>query len=235
MRLVIVQHHRLETPGFCLTWAASHGLEVLLVDAQRGSFPRLRDSDIVLLLGGPVNVADADAIAWLHAELQWLKALVASGTSVFAICLGAQLLAHVLGAAITPLAQAELGWVSVDFTPELAQELNDDASQIRAVLQWHAQGFALPEGALALASSALTAQQGFLLERRAQRLLAVQFHPEWDASILRTLIAELASDGEKSLLNAALSEASAFAAQQDLTHRLLNYWALRPLPIRCKH
>jgi GMP synthase-like glutamine amidotransferase len=138
--------------------------------------------------------------------------------------LGAQLLAHVLGAQITSLAQAELGWVRIDLTPAFAQELNDDAHQSSTVLQWHGQTFSLPTGAHSLGASASCAQQGFSLERGAQRLMAVQFHPEWDAQILQNLIAEVASGSERTFLTAALAQTLNFAMQQELTHRLLSYW-----------
>ena len=230
-RLIIVQHHPLETAGHISAWAASMGLSLHQVTAWQAELPKLESLDAVLLLGGPYSVHDAQNLAWLRAEKEWLANAIANEHSVFGICMGAQLLAQALGAQVLPwqhvqnqqvrsLPSAELGWVEC----AIADDFSSLLGRTRRVLQWHSESFTLPTGAMLLGSSEQCTQQGFRMQRGAQALMGVQFHPEWDTDLLRGLILELALPHEQLALTSALDEHVAFAAQRALTECLLGSW-----------
>jgi GMP synthase-like glutamine amidotransferase len=92
------------------------------------------------------------------------------------ICLGAQLIADVLGARVTPNKHKEIGWFPVS--------LHEQASILRpfkhftpdfTAFHWHGDTFSLPEGAVALGSSQACHTQGFMFGRR---VMGLQFHLE---------------------------------------------------------
>ena len=69
------------------------------------------------------------------------------------VCLGAQLLASSLGAQVYPGQQAEVGYGTVELTPEGKQDsLFESVAGPVPVFHWHGDTFDLPEGAALLAS-----------------------------------------------------------------------------------
>lgn len=129
---------------------------------QGDSAPQLDDFDWLIIMGGPMNVDDEAHYPWLKAEKALIRAAVDAGKVVLGVCLGAQLVARVLGAQVVPMAQREIGWF-----PVMRQPAADD-SILSSVLperfeafHWHGDRFELPEGALLLASSEACDQQIF--------------------------------------------------------------------------
>jgi len=153
-------------------------------------------ADLLVVLGGPVGVYEADAYPFLSEERQILEARLEAGRPTLGICLGAQQIAATLGAKVAPSGIKEIGFSELTLT---------DAGRVGplrhlegvAVLHWHGDAFQIPEDAENLATTALCATQGFALGRN---VLGLQFHPEVDAcaGIERWLVghaAELASAG----------------------------------------
>lgn len=152
--------------------------------------PPETDVDAIVLLGGATNVVDAPRLPWLAAELDWLAERVAAGTPVLGVCLGAQLLAHVLGAEIARAEPPEIGWHEVELTAEGRVDPVLGALPTRfCSFQWHSWQCALPEGAVALARSPVCLQAF-----RHGSTWGVQFHPEVDEPTLRGWIADVRSD-----------------------------------------
>ncbi|MEL7142421.1 MAG: glutamine amidotransferase [Cyanobacteria bacterium J06573_11] len=130
-----------------------------------------------LVFGGPMSVNDDEP--YLHQEMDWIRQVLAAGLPYLGICLGAQLLAKVLGADVNRHENAveEIGYYPI-FATEEGQSLFSDRME---VYQWHNEGFELPEGAVRLASGKDFPNQAF---RWGDRTYAIQFHPEMTADMV---------------------------------------------------
>ena len=138
--LNLIQHHPAEGPGAIALWAESRGLTLNVFRADLGQLPPVSAAPVILL-GGPYE-ANAGP-AWLETERQWLAASLDQGAAVFAICLGAQLLALSLGGNVRRMDRMETGWTPVTFVD----------GQTLKVLEWHEDAIDLPPNAQLLASS----------------------------------------------------------------------------------
>jgi GMP synthase (glutamine-hydrolysing) len=132
-----------------------------------------------LVMGGPMNVDEVDRHPGLATTRAWLTAAVAREMPLLGICLGSQLLARALGAAVVPGERKEIGFHAVTVEDPSDPVLGGLAPSAR-VLHWHGDVFELPPGATHLASSELTAHQAF----RRGNAWGVLFHPEADAALV---------------------------------------------------
>ncbi|HTF80236.1 MAG TPA: hypothetical protein VL947_00870, partial [Cytophagales bacterium] len=90
---------------------------------------------------------------------------------------GSQLLAEVLGAQVYPNSQKEIGWFDIQLTDAARQGLLSHCPEAIKVFHWHGDTYTLPEGAVLLASSEATLNQGFVYGRN---VVGLQFHFEVD-------------------------------------------------------
>lgn len=130
--------------------------------------------DLLVVLGGPIGVYEEDRYPFLTTETAKLRTRLAAGRPTLGICLGAQLIARALDAAVYPGLRKEIGFAPISLSPAgrtSCLAAFDDAP----VLHWHGDTFDLPPGAELLASTAICPHQAFALGRST---LAVQFHPE---------------------------------------------------------
>ena len=100
-RACVLQHIRCEPPGTFSAMLSRHGIGIETVELDEGArLPDWRDVDLVLAMGGPMGVNDEAAHPWLAGEKRWIEAAVRAGVPFLGVCLGAQLLAASLGAAV---------------------------------------------------------------------------------------------------------------------------------------
>jgi GMP synthase (glutamine-hydrolysing) len=130
-------------------------------------------ADLLVVLGGPVGVYEAERYPFLAAELDLLRHRLAADRPTLGICLGAQLMAAALGAPVYPSGAKEIGWAPVTLTTAGAELLGPLGRA--PMLHWHGDTFDLPPGCTALASTAQTPNQAFA---RGPHVLGLQFHPE---------------------------------------------------------
>ena len=129
-----------------------------------------------IVFGGPMSANDDNTLPFIRTELDWLPIAIASGKPYLGICLGAQLLARVLGATVKlhPKDLVEIGYVSI--APTAA-----GADLPTAVYHWHQEGFDLPQGATLLAQGNVFHNQAF---RYGESIYGLQFHPEMSDALL---------------------------------------------------
>ncbi len=149
--------------------------------------PKAADIDWLIVMGGPMGVHDEALYPWLKTEKKFIRDFIATGKRVLGICLGAQLLADVLGARVYRNAQREIGWFPVQRMPGNSTSALFAAFPAEAeVFHWHGDTFDMPDGATLLASSEACRNQGFILHNQ---VLALQFHLETTPQSAADLIA----------------------------------------------
>lgn len=130
--------------------------------------------DLLVLMGGPMGVYERSAYPWIDGEIARIAARLAAGLPTIGICLGAQLIAAALGAAVYPGPVKEIGFAPVTLSA-VGQSTPVRHLARTPVLHWHGDTFDLPDGCERLASSAVYQNQAY---RRGDTLLALQCHPE---------------------------------------------------------
>ena len=132
--------------------------------------------DLLVILGGPISVNDSAMFPFIEAEINLLKQRIAADKPTLGICLGAQLIARALGAAVYPGDTKEIGWYDLTLTSAGEQSaLRYLNAEHCSMLHWHGETFDLPDDAVLLASSEAYKNQAFSY---GDKVLALQFHPE---------------------------------------------------------
>jgi GMP synthase (glutamine-hydrolysing) len=175
---IAIQHVSYEDPGLIAQAASQRGIELQLCHPYRGEpLPSWEEIDGLVVMGGPMGVQDTAEHPHLAREIELIAAMVRTGRPVLGVCLGAQLMAHSLGAKVYRGEQAEIGFGSVSLTPAGRNDpvLGSFGAEILPVVHWHQDTFDLPDDALWLARSALYPHQAF---RVGECAYAFQFHVE---------------------------------------------------------
>lgn len=184
MRILVFQHVAAEPLGTLDPLIRARGHRIRFVNFERhpDAEPQVDRYRGLVVLGGPMNVEDRDRRAHLRTELRAIERALRQGKPVLGICLGAQLLAHVLGAPIRRLPRPEIGWYELEAT---TAGRNDPVfAHLGArmpVFQWHSYSFDLPAGASHLARTDSCEHQAF---RYGEHAYGFQFHPEVDAALI---------------------------------------------------
>jgi len=188
VKLHCIQHVPYEGLGYIENWAGELGAEIswtrLHLDQE---LPSHTEFDLLVILGGPMGVDDLEKHSWLKREKEYIhSALNQASTKVLGICLGAQLIAELLGAEVRKNAEREVGWFEVIVSKQASK------SRIGAVLpecfnvyHWHSDTFTLPDSAIHLASSKACLNQAFVVD---DRVLGLQFHAEMTPLCIKRLI-----------------------------------------------
>ena len=133
----------------------------------------LEYTGLTIILGGPIGVYEANDYPFLQQEIDLLKLRLDKKLPTLGICLGAQLIAHALGAKVYAGHVKEIGWSTLDIRYANQNLLAPLANT--PVLHWHGDTFDLPEQATLLASSNIYSNQAFQI---GSNILALQFHIE---------------------------------------------------------
>lgn len=159
--------------------------ELLVVDVPSGAaLPRAAEFGGVVVTGSPSMVSQPDP--WTRPTGRWLAEAAEAGLPVLAICYGHQLLAEALGGRVGPNPNGrEIGTVRVRLTGraregdgllgDFPDELAVHATHVESVLE-------LPQGAVRLGENAADPNHAFSYGRAAW---GVQFHPEFEAEMMR--------------------------------------------------
>ncbi len=172
--VLIVLHQEHSTPG-----VSDKGSPIAATPSTSGDrasampSPRRSRHAGAVIFGGPMSVNDADD--FLKQETDWIGVALTEGAPFLGLCLGAQMLARHLGAAVGPHGDGhiEVGWFGLTAT-EAGRRL---ARWPDRVHQFHREGFGLPVGATLLAEGAAETfpNQAFSY---GQSAFAIQFHIE---------------------------------------------------------
>lgn len=228
MRAVVMQHEEHEGPG--LLGPALEAAGFTLVKRFRGVKREDLNAELVVVLGGPMGVYEADRHPFLGEELALVTERLALGLPVLGLCLGAQLLAAAAGSEVFVGRNGlEVGAAPVRWTKEgLADPVLAGVHPRTTVAHWHQDTFKAVPGATLLASTDRYTQQAF----RLGDSYGFQFHLELTADELDRWFTqgaeELVELYEKDLdeLRSQLPKLrSAEAENRELLERLAHHFA----------
>ena len=156
--------------------------EIKLIDMDQGSaalsaLEGAADAELVVALGGPMAVYEAERYPFIQREIEILGGRIRAGKPTLGICLGAQIMAAAAGARVYPGGRQEVGWYPIQFDPAAMDDpvLGRLVEGSAMFFHWHGDTFDLPQGSRPLGGSERFARQGFAIGRHA---VALQFHAE---------------------------------------------------------
>ena len=144
------------------------------------ALPQVEDVDLLIIMGGAMSVNDEANFPWLKIEKRWLRRYLSMGKPAIGLCLGGQLIANALGAAVSRNEKPELGWTEVRKTNHIPDTCFKVPAQFN-VMQWHSETFEIPKGAIHLAENEVCRNQMYQI---GKNVLGFQFHPEITAHSL---------------------------------------------------
>jgi GMP synthase-like glutamine amidotransferase len=198
MNVHYLQHVPFEDLGSMEAWLKKQGHTITVTHLyQNEPLPSIENIDWLIVMGGPMGVEDHAIYPWLTAEKVFIKQALDQKKIVLGICLGAQLIADVLGSDITKNVFKEIGWFPITISEEAK------TSTIGAILpnqfevfHWHGDTFDIPTDAIPLASSEACKNQGFMLD---ERVIGLQFHLETTPESALNLTLHCKNELDKSL------------------------------------
>jgi GMP synthase (glutamine-hydrolysing) len=203
-----LQHVPFEGLGTMETWLDEQGHTLSCSRLWAGdSLPSLDSFAALIVMGGPMGIYDHEEYPWLVQEKAFLAQVVEREIPVLGICLGAQLLADVLGAKVTPNPEKEIGWYTVKATADMPEALRSVLPKEMTVFHWHGDTFSLPEDAVCLYSSSACVNQAFLYKKH---VLGLQFHLETTPESAATLVENCRQE---------LVEAPWIMTEEEMLHR----------------
>ncbi len=181
MKVLFIKNTPAEGPGTMEEYLKSRGVPFSIIDLSLGEvLPTIESFTHLVVLGGPMAVYEMYLYPYLREEARFIERAAESGKAILGVCLGSQMLAHVLGAKVYAGPEKEIGWYEVALTDDGMKDrcmatLSIDGRNRAEVFQWHGDTFDLPTGAARLASSEIYPNQAF---RYGERMYGLQFHIE---------------------------------------------------------
>lgn len=143
------------------------------------------DPDLLIVMGGAPGVYQADLYPFLKEEMKIIEQRLKENMPTLGVCLGAQMMASVLGAKVYPGSRgSEKGWFPIKITPEgMKTPVRHLDQSLTSMVHWHGDTFDLPKEAVLLASSDKYQNQAYSWGDCA---LGLQFHSEATPHILKS-------------------------------------------------
>ena len=192
MKVLVIQNCEIEGFGLYERYLVDHRIDYDVLGAYKSNpFPPLEEYDAFFIGGTPISVNKIHKHDFLIKESKYIEEVIESNKPCLGICFGAQLLAHLLGAAVRKNPVAEIGGYEVKLTPQGEKDpCFVGFPTVFPVLHWHADTFDVPGQARLLVEGEDCRNQAF----RFQNILGLQFHLEVTLKLLERWLEEYADE-----------------------------------------
>lgn len=246
MRKVLVfQHVANEILGTLNPALKQQGLNIRYVNFERDpdATPSIGKYNGLIVLGGYMGVYEADQYTHIKTELKLIEEAIKKDVPVLGICLGAQLVAHVLGSDVRKAPEKEMGWYDIELTTAGENSpLLSHFKKTEKIFQMHGDTFDIPKSCEHLASSKICPAQAFSY---GTKVFGLQFHLEVDAAMISRWLNNprnqqdiLASNGkvsaEQMQADTALYLQNSLNLSQQTFKKFIDLFSLKERPIILK-
>ncbi|MBD3921424.1 type 1 glutamine amidotransferase [Paenibacillus sp. PR3] len=191
MNILALKHFDFDDTMALEDWASRGGHRLQIADPSKGLAETwLEAADLLVILGGPMSAYDDAKLDWLAEEKRFIARAIEQDMRILGICLGAQLLAELLGGSVRRHEVKEIGWHRIKRTAERHPWFDVLPEEFHS-FQWHGDTYVLPEGARRLAESEACGQQAFAW---GDRILALQFHLETTPACIDQMLTRWANE-----------------------------------------
>ena len=182
MKLLVLQHIKIEDPGYIKDLILKDGFELTTIELDEGEkIPTdLSKFDAMFCMGGPMDTWMEKEHPWLIDEKKAIKEFVVDLKKPYlGFCLGCQLLGEVVGGKVVKSNNSEIGMLNIDFSENKKNDLlfSKFPEKITS-LQWHSyevRNLESNKNVTLIASSPETKYQIFKYQNHAY---GIQFHIE---------------------------------------------------------
>jgi GMP synthase-like glutamine amidotransferase len=176
LKILFLQNCQVEGPGLLAKYMADRRFEFDIFPAYSDrKFPAIESFSAFFIGGTPLSVNRIHEHHFLQKEWNYLQKVLKLHKPCLGICFGAQLLAKLLGAAVTRSPVLEIGGYEVQLTPAgRKHKFFQEFPETFPVFQWHGETFGIPPGARLLVEGRDCKNQAFSYKN----VLAIQFHLE---------------------------------------------------------
>lgn len=187
MRVHYLQHVPFENAANIGKWAKENGHSLTKTEIFEGEpFPDIEGIDMLAIMGGLMNIYQYRDYPWLKEEKVFIEKSIEKEIKVIGICLGAQLIADVLGARVTQNPYVEIGWHEVTLNNAgIGSDILRDFPKTFTAFHWHGDTFEIPAGARHLASSKACKNQAFQYK---ENVIGLQFHFEYSQESIEKML-----------------------------------------------
>ena len=182
MKILVLQHIKIEDPGYIKDLMINDGVELTTVELDEGEkIPTdLSKFDAMFCMGGPMDTWMEKKYPWLVDEKKAIKEFVVNLQKPYLVfCLGCHLLGEDVGGKVVKSKPSEIGILEIDFIKSKNNDLlfSSFPDKIKS-LQWHSYevvDLEKKKDVTLIASSAVTKYQIFRYKKHAY---GIQFHIE---------------------------------------------------------
>ena len=184
-RVLALLHVWDDPTGYLGEILEEHAIACDVVNVETEAIPDPTTYNALIIFGGIQHVYEGDQrYPYFVQEKTLLRKAVEHELPILGICLGGQLLAHVLGAEVKRHTLTEIGFFDVPLTSEGRDDpLYQGLPGYQKVFHWHEDIFDLPQGAVLLAETTSTKNQAF---RYGACAYGLQYHIELTPGMLDT-------------------------------------------------
>ncbi len=186
-RIHCLTHVPFENAANIGLWTKENGHQLRYTHLYKNQpFPVIHEFDILVIMGGPMNIYEEQAYPWLKKEKSFIKRAIDANKKVIGVCLGAQFIADVLGAKVTQNKYKEIGWFDVALTNQaMKSQLFSQFPKTFTAFHWHGDTFDNPAGAVHLATSGACGNQAF---QYGSNVIALQFHIDYSKQSIEKML-----------------------------------------------